>query len=119
MGKAAVSMVVFGLYLSIMGIILLIEPNFLLGLFGIPETDEVWIRVIGMLVLILAVYYIQTARMDLTEFFWLSVYVRMFVIVFFTAFVMMGLVKPALILFGAVDMMGAAWTWWALKAEGK
>ncbi len=117
MSKAANSVFYFGLYLALLGIVLLANPNFLLNQFSIPETNEVWIRVVGMLVLFLAVYYTQTARMEMTGFFWLTVYARAFVILFFTAFVLMELVKPVLILFGAVDFLGAVWTWCALRAN--
>jgi len=117
MSKAATSVFVFGIYLAFLGIILLVNPNLLLNLFGIPETNEVWIRIVGMLALFLAVYYTQTARMELTGFFWLTVYARSFVIVFFTGFVLMEWVKPVLILFGAVDLAGALWTWWTLSGK--
>jgi hypothetical protein len=51
MSKSALSVFVFGLYLLVVGIVMLVVPNFLLGLFSIPSTTEVWIRVAGMLVL--------------------------------------------------------------------
>lgn len=115
MSPAAKSVFVFGIYLSILGIILVAIPNLLLSMFDLNETEEVWIRIVGMLVLLLSVYYVQLARKELADFFWLSVYVRSSVIVFFTAFVLAGYVQPVLILFGAVDLLGALWTWWALK----
>jgi len=115
MGPAAKSVFVFGIYLSVLGIILVAVPNLLLNSFGLQETNEVWIRVVGMLVLLLSVYYVQLARKELADFFWISVYVRSSVIVFFTAFVLAGYVQPVLILFAVVDLLGALWTWWALK----
>ena len=117
MSKAARSVFIFGLYLAGLGIILLTQPNLLLSLFGISETTEVWIRVVGMLVILLAVYYTQLARQEITLFFWLTVYVRCSVIVFLTLFVLMGLSSPTLILFGAVDLIGAIWTWRELKVN--
>lgn len=115
MSPAAKSVFIFGIYLSVLGIVLVAVPNLLLTLFGIAETGEVWIRVVGMLVLLLSVYYVQLAQKELTDFFWISVYVRSAVIVFFTAFVLLGYTQPVLILFGAVDLLGALWTWRALK----
>ena len=61
MSKSARSVYVFSIYLFVLGLILEIIPNILLSLFFIPETSEVWIRVVGMLVLILVFnidYYI-------------------------------------------------------------
>ena len=117
MNKAAQSVFYFGIYLALLGLALLIKPNFILGMFGMPETSEIWIRVVGMLVLLLAVYYTQMGRQGLVPFLWITVYARMAVIVFFTAFVLIYSVSPMLILFGAVDFLGALWTLWALKKE--
>ena len=41
---------------------MLVVPNVLLPLFGLPETTEVWVRVVGMPVLILDLYYCGAAR---------------------------------------------------------
>ncbi|MBK6947756.1 MAG: hypothetical protein IPH16_06530 [Haliscomenobacter sp.] len=105
----------FALYLVILGLTLLISPNTLLGLFGIPVTTEVWIRVVGMLVLFLAFYYYMAAKADLISFFRWTVGARSLVIVFFTVFVLLKLAPPALILFAVIDLFGAFWTWWTLK----
>ena len=115
MSPAAKSVFTFGFYLSILGIILVVVPNLILTIFGLPETEEVWIRVVGVVVLALAIYYVQLSRKENRDFMWLSVYVRSTVIVFFTAFVLAGYVQPVLILFGAIDLLGALWTWRALK----
>jgi hypothetical protein len=56
MSKAARTIQIWSFYLIALGLILLVVPNLLLGLFGIPATNEVWIRVVGMLLLILAYY---------------------------------------------------------------
>jgi hypothetical protein len=116
MSNSARSVFVFGLYLVVLGISLLAVPNILLGMFFLPPTTEVWIRVSGMLVLFLGFYYIQAARHELTDFFRWTVYARSTVIVFFTAFVVLGFASPALILFGAVDLLGAIWTGLALRS---
>jgi hypothetical protein len=117
MSNSAKSLFVFGIYMVVLGITLLAVPNFLLTLFGLPATNEVWIRVVGMLVCLLAVYYIQAARHELTAFFQWTVYTRASVIVFFIVFVVLGLVKPALILFGGADLLGAIWTALALRSS--
>jgi hypothetical protein len=107
MSKSGVSVFVFGLYLGALGITLLVVPNFLLGVFTLPSTNEVWIRVVGMLVLFLCFYYTQAARKEITDFFPLTVYVRPTVILFFTVFVLLGFARWPLILFGGVDLLGA------------
>ena len=117
MSKSSLSIFVFGLYLAILGIVLVVTPNFLLGMFFMPSTTEVWIRVVGVLVLFIAFYYIQTARKRMRDFFILTVYTRSSLIIFFAAFVLLGLASPPLILFGVVDLLGAIWTGLALKSS--
>ena len=115
MSKAANSLLVFGIYLIVIGLGFLVAPNMPLNLLGFPTTSEPWIRVVGMLLLILAYYYIQAARSEMTEFFRFTVNGRASVIVFFAAFVALGLAQPMLIMFGVVDLVAAIWTARALK----
>jgi len=117
MSKSGVSVFVFGLYLTVLGIVLLVVPNFLLRMFFLPNTTEVWIRVVGMLLLFLAFYYILAARKGMSDFFQWTVYVRSSVIVFFTVFVLLGFSSPPLILFGVMDLLGAIWTGLTLQSS--
>lgn len=119
MSKTARSVFTFGVYLLLTGATLVLVPNLLLRTFTLAETHEVWIRVVGMLVMLIGFYYVQMSRTESTEFFRLSVYTRTAVIVFFTVFVLLGLVGAPLIAFGLVDLAGALWTWSSLRQEGK
>ena len=116
MSKAAKSVFVFGIYLIFIGLGFLLVPNTVLGLLGFPTTTEPWIQVVAMLLLILAYYYIQSARSELTSFFRFTVHGRLSVIVFFIAFVLLGLAPPILIMFGVVDLLAAIWTALALRS---
>ena len=116
MSKGAYSVFVFGVYLAVLGIVLLIVPNFLIGIFGLPITTKVWIRIVGMLVLFLGFYYLQAARKEMTDFFRWTVYLRSTVIIFFVVFVLRGFTSPPLILFGVLDLLGAIWTGLALRS---
>ena len=116
MSNSARSVLVFGLYLVVLGIILLVAPNFLLGMFVLPSTTEVWIRIVGMLVLFLGFYYTQAAGKEMTDFFRWTVYLRSTVIIFFVVFVLLGFASPPLIMFGVVDLLGAIWTGLALRS---
>ncbi len=117
MSKAAVSVFVFSIYLFVLGLILVAVPNVLLSLVRIPETNEVWVRVVGMLVLILGLYYFTAARNELTPMLRATVIGRFAVLLFFVAFVVLGFGPPALILFGVVDALAAIWTGLALRAQ--
>ena len=118
MSNAAKSLFVFGIYLLFLGMVLIFVPNLLLRSFGFAETTEIWIRVIGVLVIILGFYYFLAARVELTDLFRWSVPARGSVIFFFAAFVVLGLAPPVLLIFGVVDLAAAIWTALALKSDG-
>lgn len=117
MSKSARSILLFSIYMFGLGSIMVLSPNFLLKLFFVPETNEVWIRVAGVLVLILGLYYFLASRNDIKLFFKWTVYARSSVVIFFIGFVIFGLAPPVLILFGIVDAAAAYWTNTCLKAE--
>ncbi len=105
----------FGCYLLALGVALLLFPNALLGLFGVAPTVEVWIRVLGMLVLFFGAYDMLAALSELDAFMRWLVPVRASVIVFFAVFVLLGYAPAVLLLFGLIDLVGAVWTWIALR----
>jgi hypothetical protein len=115
MSPAAKSLFVFGIYLCGLGLILLLVPNLLLQLFGVPPTNEIWIRINGMFVLCLSFYYVQAARNELTMFIRWTVWTRVAVVFYFAAFVLLVSAPKALLLFGLIDLLSAIWTWLALK----
>jgi hypothetical protein len=117
MSRAAKSLFVFGIYLCGLGLILLLAPNLILRVFGVPPTSEVWIRINGMLVLCLSFYYVQAARSELTVFIGWTVWTRVAVIIYFAAFVLLVPAPKALLLFGLIDLLAAMWTWLALKKD--
>ncbi len=119
MSKSATSVLVFGIYLIAIGLGFLLIPNTVLGLFGLPTTTEPWIRVVAVLLLILAYYYIQTARNEDKAFFRFSVHGRASVIVFFGAFVLLNIAPATLLMFGVVDLLAAIWTALALRSESE
>ena len=115
MSKAAKSVLVFGIYLVVIGIGFMAMPNTPLALLGFPTTSEPWIRVVGMLLLLLAYYYIQAARNEMRSLFRWTVHARSSVVVFFGVFVLLGLAQPMLIGFGVIDLLAALWTNRALR----
>ena len=119
MSAPANSLFVFAFYLVGLGLALLLIPNTLIRIFGFPETHDVWIRVVGMLLLFLAFYCFQVVRKEWTDFFRWTVYTRFSVIIFFAAFMLLGLAPPVLIFFGVIDLLFAVWTALALRASRK
>ena len=117
MSKSTLSMFVFSLYMFFLGTILLVIPNVLLNLFAFPETNEVWIRVVGMLVFLLGFYYFLASKREIKIFFQWTVYTRLSVLIFFAIFVLLDFAPPILILFGCIDAVAALWTHLSLRSE--
>jgi hypothetical protein len=115
--KCAVSLFVFSIYLYIMGFVLVVTPDTLLRIFGFPDADGLWIRIAGVLVIILGFYYSHAARAELRPFFVWTVIARSSVLLFFIAFVIAGLAPPTLILFGVIDFVAAMWTLFAIRFD--
>lgn len=117
MSKSAVSAKVFAVYLFFAGALLAIAPNLLLSMLLIPPTSEVWIRVLGLVAFMIGVYAWVAASHEFKPFLVASVYTRFVVFVAFTAFALMGLASPMVILFGVADLAGGIWTHLALRAD--
>ena len=119
MSKSAKTVLYFSYYLFLTGIQLAIVPNLFTKLFFLPETNEPWIRVVGILVIIIGFYYHQAASKDLTEFLKLTVFGRALFFVGATALVIFGIAPVIFIGFGLIDLLGAIWTRQTLKNEQK
>lgn len=117
MTKTARTVQVFGGYLMVLSMGLMISPNVLLELFGMPLTSEVWIRVAGLVVFNEGICYWFAAKSNAVPFFRASFYVRCLAPVVFAGFVIEGLATPALIAFGLVDLAAGIWTFITLRGE--
>lgn len=93
---------------------LLLAPNVLLGVFGIPRTDEVWVRILGSVLTVIGYYQIQGGRTESEWFMRASVVGRIGIALTLFGLVAAGAAVPVIALFGAVDLAGAMWTAYAL-----
>ena len=94
-------------------------PGLFVTIFGIGGDHDPWIRVAGMLVLLLAFYYEMSVREGVTALFRWSVPARLSVPVFFLAFVLNGVAPPVILPFAAVDVAGPALTGRAPRAAAR
>jgi len=117
MSKSAFSVYVASLYVITLGCGLILVPNLVLGVFGLPPAADIWVRMMGMMTLFLGIFQLQIARAELRSFFPLTVILRLSVVGFVSAFIVTGLVAPMFILSALVDVLGAGWTWFALNRE--
>jgi hypothetical protein len=118
MSRPSRTLAVFSIYVVLLGAALLFVPDVWLPLYGLPRAADVWVRVSGMLLVLLAFYYVQAARHELHLFIRWTVYTRASVIVFLGIFVLLGLAEAPVLLVGVIDLAGAVWTWFELRAAG-
>ncbi len=119
MSNSAKTIYYFSFYLFILGAALVVVPNLLLQPFGIPPTEEVWIRIVGMLILMLGVLYFNAAKLQLHGLYKFMAYNRIAVLFFLIAFVLLGWTVAPLIIFGVIDAASGIWTLSELRKEGR
>jgi hypothetical protein len=117
MSNAAKSILVYGIYLLILSVVLILIPNVPLTIFGIPTTNEVWIRVVGVMAASFGTYFVRAARNEMTEFFRWTIATRLTLVVFFAIFVVVGLAPINLLLLGVPDLPFVLWTVLALRSS--
>lgn len=117
MTKSTQSMLVFALYLAGLAVTFMLFPNPVIALFGFEPTDQVWIRILGFMLGVLAFYYLMACREGVTNFYRWTVWSRLAVTPVYILFILFGVAPPVVLLFAAVDLVGGVWTGLALKRE--
>ena len=118
MSGASKSLLVYSIYVLGLGVTLLLIPNIPLPLFGLPEAKDLWIRVAGMTVIFLSIFYAIAARNEVRPFFVASVWFRFAVVGFFAAFAAAGFTSWNILLFTPLDVLFAIWTLIELRKAG-
>ena len=117
MSHSARSIFFFGIYLVFLGFLLVFTPNLLLALVRIPATNEIWIRLMGMLLTFMGFFYIMAGWKNIRPFFSWTLVTRGSAVFFLSAFVLVKWISPVVFLFWLGDLAGALWTWFALQSE--
>jgi hypothetical protein len=113
------SLVVFGGYVTLMGLVLMLVPTLILPLFDLPVNGEVWIRLLGFVLLCSSVYYIGAGLLQWLPFARWTVYTRLAAPVIVVAFIVADIAPLQMASFGIVDGLGGLWTWWAIGHDRK
>jgi hypothetical protein len=116
MSKAAKTIIGFAVYMTLTGLVLIISPNTLFAILGLPLTDEPWIRLLGMFMIVVSYYYCRTAQSEAQEFFRATVHGRAAMGLFLVYLACTG-AGGVLILFACGEWLGAALTWFALRSS--
>lgn len=106
---------VWGFYAMALGIVLATIPNLALELLGVHATDEVWIRVLGVVTIGLGIVYYGGARGRSVDVVKATIWDRVVVVVGLIVLWIAG--GPwQLVIFALVELVGIAWTWQALRS---
>jgi hypothetical protein len=103
-------------YVLLSGTALLFFPNVLLGIVGLEPAQEIWIKIMGLLVLVLSIYYYHIAKYGNSKVVWATVFGRLAFCAGLIVFVILGLAKPVLIGFALLETALAIWSWRELKS---
>jgi hypothetical protein len=116
MHPASRSIQVFGIYVVLTGLGLTFAPALLFSPLGVPVPAEVWVRVLGVLAIVVGYYYWACGRADAVPFFVASVRGRLVFAALCVVLVVAYAAPLQLLLFCLVDIAGAAWTYHGLRA---
>ena len=101
------------IYMAVTGAGLLATPQLLSDLLHIGPVAEIWVRLLGLLAMLLCLYYYQAIQNDARWFAQVSSYGRFF---FTAGFALLAWFfnVPVLIALAALEFLLAVWTWRSL-----
>jgi hypothetical protein len=117
MSRSARSLFVFGVYALIAGSAFIVVPEQVVATMRLPAMPAGWARVIGILAWVIGAYDIVSARAESKAFIRTSVLVRLGFAAGTVVLVLVGQMPATLMILGAADAMGAAWTAVELRRE--
>ena len=117
MTRMALTIKYYSFYLFLIGAGLMFGPNLLLGILGINQTQEVWIRIIGLFAFTTGIYYYYSSLYGQFAFYRATIAGRSFFFVSICLLVVVLGQSPALIAVGGMDLIGALWTLWAWQTD--
>lgn len=113
-----ISLLVFGGYALIMGLVLLLLPEHVLPYFMFTENSGTWVHVLGFVLCCSAYYYLWAGRSGNKGFARHTVHTRLASPLVMLALLTWGKVGHMVLLFGIVDAIGGVWTAIALWLDG-
>ena len=115
MRHARRSIQVYGVYLGVSGLTMCLAPNVMLTSLGVPPTTEGYIRMLGIVLFILALYYFAAARSNVVPFFRWTVWGRALAVAGVIGLILAGFAPVAFSGIAVADAASAIWTAIALR----
>ena len=117
MSKSAFTLKAFSLYVLAAGAAFALVPATILELAGLAPTADVWPRIVGLMALVIGVYYQVAAHTGARAVIGASILTRGAFSLAIGALVGLRLAPLPMLLFGVIDLAGALWTYVALQSE--
>ncbi len=114
--SSTLSIRVWGWYAGLAGLSFLLVPDFEFSMLGIEGEPDAWVRMIGALAVVLAIYYLTAARYELRPFYVATIVGRL-TLAALALTIAFGFGPWQIALFGILDIGGAAWTYLAMRSE--
>lgn len=105
----ALTIRIFSYYVLVVGVSLILLPSLVPGWLGIEVDERTWVRVLGLAVVVLGVYYFMAAQNEATWFFRVTIATRIGIAAGL-ALLAVTAGPTQLIFFGVLDLAGALWT---------
>lgn len=119
MHPATPSIRYFGMYVVLTGAALVAAPGMLMSPLGIAPPTEIWVRVLGVLALVVGYYYLACARGEAVAFYRATVAGRLGFAGLIVLLVILYSAPVQLVLFGLADVAGAIWTSRGLRRSAR
>lgn len=117
--RAAKTIYWFSYYVFLAALLMLSFPQALLAYMSLPPGQAGWVRVLGLVTLIVGFYYWHCGRTGATEFFRATLVGRTAALLLFALLALAGLIPKMMALAGVLDFAGAIWTWLALRKDAR
>ena len=117
MNPASKSIYYFALYPLSAGLAMMLAPALPLKILGFPVEGLDWIRMLGVVTVIIAYYYWRLGKDEILSFCRYSAQMRLTIPLVFIALVLSFGMNPLYIGLTAGDFLGGLWTWHALRQQ--
>jgi len=114
MNVATLSIFIWGIYVLLIGLLLVFIPSKTLALCGQENPKDHWVRVSGIIIISLGYFYLNAAQNEVYSFYQASIYARFAGLIGILGLTIFKMAKPRIIFFGIIDALGAIWTLLAL-----
>ena len=117
MTTAARSVFLFGIYVLVVGIAVALAPDAVLRLLRFPPAGDGWVRMVGVLAMVIGAYDVVSGRSNAQANIRASVPIRLAFAATCGALVLLRYMPVPLLPLAAIDAAGAAWTALALRGD--